>query len=230
MHPIIIPIFIVIAIATALAATFLLRARRRSQLEFIRSYNFHPAIREKVARRYSHLNDNQINTLFDALRDYFTFCNRAKRRMVAMPSQAVDTAWHEFILFTRAYKLFSKRAIGRYLHHTPTVAMSTPTQAHESIKRAWRLACAKEGIDPANPARLPLLFAIDAMYGIEDGFVYSLDCRDKSSPNDGSDYCAGHIACAGGCAGDSGAGDDFSSGSDCGGSSCCGGGSSCGGD
>jgi hypothetical protein len=219
-------IFFSVAII-ALSLFYLYRKRQQSQLSFIQSYSFHPVIKEKVQKRYPHLNDSQVETIFDALRSYFTYCNKAKRRMVAMPSQAVDTAWHEFILFTRAYQLFSKRAIGRYLHHTPTVAMSSPTLAQESIKRAWRLACAHEGINPTTPARLPLLFAIDGMYGIEDGFNYSLDCSDKRSPNYGDGYCAGHIACASGCAGDSGAKsegggffDGFGSGSDCGGSSC----------
>ncbi len=221
------PTIVISVILSAVVLFFILKQRQQSQLSFIQSYDFHPAIRDKVRNRYPQLNDNQIDTIFDALRDYFTFCNKAKRRMVAMPSQAVDTAWHEFILFTRAYEQFSKRAVGRYLHHTPTVAMSSPTLAQESIKRTWRLACAHEGINAATPSRLPLLFAIDSMYGIEDGFIYSLDCRDKRSPNYGNGYCAGHIACAAGCAGDSGdlsdSGgffDGFGSGSDCGGSSC----------
>ena len=211
----------------ALSAVLFYRQRKKQQLDYIQNYRFHPSIKEKVQKRYPQLNDNQLETIFDALRDYFTFCNQAKRRMVAMPSQAVDTAWHEFILFTRAYQLFSKRAIGRYLHHTPTTAMSSPTLAQESIKRAWRLACAHEGINPTTPARLPLLFAIDSLYGIEDGFKYSLDCKDKSSPNYGDGYCAGHIGCTSGCSGDSGGASDgggffdgFGSGSDCGGSSC----------
>ncbi len=217
-------------ITLTIALYLFFRIRQQGQLEFINTYTFHPAIRERVKRKYPQLSDNQIDTLFDALRDYFTFCNKAKRRMVAMPSQAVDTVWHEFILFTKAYEQFSRRAIGRFLHHTPTAAMHSPTQAQESIKRAWRLACAHEGINPRSPAQLPLLFAIDSQYEIEDGFVYSLDCHDKRSPNYGSGYCAGHIACASGCAGDSGGSadgegffDGFGSGSDCGGGGCGGG-------
>jgi hypothetical protein len=221
------PIIIFVIIAFAGSLLFIYKKRQQSQLAFIQTYDFHPAIKEKVKNKYPHLNENQIDTIFDALKDYFVLCNKAKRRMIAMPSQAVDTAWHEFILFTRAYNTFSRKAIGRYLHHTPTVAMSSPTLAQESIKRAWRLACAHEGINPKTPSRLPLLFAIDGMYDIENGFKYSLNCRDKTSPNYGNGYCAGHIACAGGCAGDSGASsdgggffDDFGSSSDCGGSGC----------
>ena len=76
--------------------------------------------------------------VFRALRDYFWMCNVGKRKMVAMPLQVVDDGWHEFILYTRSYKVFCKKALGRFLHHTPTEAMRTPTLAQEGIKRAWR--------------------------------------------------------------------------------------------
>ena len=53
--------------------------------------------------------------------------------------------------------------------------MASPTVAQDGIKRAWRLACAREGINPKTPSRLPLLFAIDGV-GIANGFRYQLDC------------------------------------------------------
>jgi hypothetical protein len=79
-----------------------------------------------------------------------------------MPSQVVDDAWHEFILFTRQYQQFCERGLGRFLHHTPAEAMRSPTDAQDGIKRAWRLACQRDGIDPKAPQSLPLLFALDA--------------------------------------------------------------------
>lgn len=98
----------------------------------------------------------------------------ANGKMVAMPSEIVDVLWHEFILFTRAYEQFCQQAFGRFLHHTPTEAMPQKTVATEGIKRTWRLACAKEGINPRDPEKLPLLFAIDSMLDIKDGFITPL--------------------------------------------------------
>lgn len=155
-------------------------------------------------------------------------CNQAKRKLVSMPSQVVDDAWHEFILFTRTYKSFCQKALGRFLHHTPTEAMRTQTMAQDGIKRAWRLACAKEQINPRHASKLPLIFAIDSMLQIPNGFTYVLNCEDKDSPAYGDGYCAGHIGCAAGCAGDAGTttasggffdglSDSSISGSDCGG-------------
>ena len=200
-------------IAVGVAALLLwvyLKRRKAQQLAFIRRYVFHKSIKEKLSKKHPQLDSEQIHLVFRALRDYFWMCNKANRRMVAMPSQVVDDAWHEFILFTRAYRQFSKKAVGRFLHHTPTEAMSTPTLAEEGIKRAWRLACAREGIDPREPEKLPLIFAIDGMLDIPNGFKYVLNCQDKNSPNYRDGYCAGHIGCFSGCSGDAA----FDSGSD----------------
>lgn len=199
------------------------RSKRKAQLAFIENYQFNPAIGQKVKAKYPHLSDENIALVMEALREYFLFCNQAKRRVVSMPSQVVDVTWHEFILFTRDYQQYCKKGLGRFLHHTPTEAMSSPTKAQIGIKRAWRLACAKESINPKTPAKLPLIFAIDSLLGIEDGFKYSLDCKDKTSRLYGDSYCASHIGCSSGCSGDSG-GSSGSFGGDSGG---CGGG--CGG-
>jgi hypothetical protein len=134
-----------------------------------------------------------------------------------MPSQAVDDAWHEFILFTRQYAQFCRSAFGRFLHHTPAEAMRSPTQASDGIKRTWRLACAGEGIDPERPQRLPRLFAMDAALLIAGGFIYQLDCLAAGCDGAmGAGFCASHIGCGSGCSGDSGS-SDGDGGSGCGG-------------
>lgn len=197
-----------------------LRQRRR---RFIDDYLFHEAVDNKLRVARPTLKENERELVISALRDYFHCCNRAGRRMVAMPSQVVDDAWHAFILYTRAYECFCSKAFGRFLHHTPAEAMTGPTVAQDGIKRAWRLACAEEGIDPKKPSRLPLLFAIDQQLGIEGGFYYDLHCT-PSKPNN---YCASHIGCGGGCAGGSGCGGDSGGWFDGDGAGCGGG---CGGD
>ncbi len=194
------------------------RSRRR-QLAFIGGYEFSPALRNKFHQRRPELNETQVNQVFDGLRDRFEICNKAGRRMVAMPSQAVDDAWHEFILFTRIYQDFCRKALGRFLHHTPAEAMRGPRTAQDGIRRAWRLACGKQRINPRTPTRLPRLFAIDAKLDIANGFFYALNCAQALAGTAGGSvaYCGSHIGCASGCGGDSGASGDSSSGGDDGG-------------
>jgi len=184
---------------------FLYKNKFRKQLKYLKRYKFQKAIKSKISEKYPQLTEVQLHLVFQALRDYFWMCHQAKKKMVAMPSQVVDDAWHEFILFTRSYNYFCKKALGRFLHHTPTEAMSSPTIATEGIKRAWRLACAKEHINPEQPNCLPLIFAIDSQLNIPNGFKYMLDCskKDSSSPARGEGYCASHIGCSSGCVGDS---------------------------
>lgn len=185
----------------------LISSRRK---KFINSYQFPQTIRNNVAKTYPHLTDVEIDRVMSGLRDYFHLIAQSRRNMVAMPSQVVDVAWHEFILFTRKYDQFCSKALGRFLHHTPAEAMKSQVKAQGGIKRAWRIACHLEKIDPHKPKRLPAIFAIDTLLKIEDGFHYELDCMKRTSANSGGNdsgaYCGSHIGCSSGCAGSAGDG------------------------
>ncbi|MCB4360464.1 glycine-rich domain-containing protein [Quatrionicoccus australiensis] len=217
--------FVIIAGLALLAGLLWRNWARQRQAGYIAAYPYARFLDRRLAARRPELTAEQRAEVFAALSDYFVLCRRAGRRMVAMPSQAADDAWHEFILFTRHYDKFCRTAFGRFLHHTPAEAMQSPTQASEGLRRAWRLACAHEQIDPKKPQRLPRLFALDAKLGLADGFVYRLDCLAAGQAGAAGDsaFCASHIGCGGasgcggGCSGDSGSSD---SGGDGGGGGC----------
>lgn len=223
-------ISIVVCISLLISSEIRKTFRSRRNV-FIYEYKFSSRLKRKLTEEYPHLDEEGVRMVVLGLRDYFAVCSLAGKKNVAMPSQAVDVIWHEFILHTREYQLFCKKALGRFLHHTPATAMKSQYVADEGIKRAWRLCCAKEGIDPKKPENLPRLFAIDSLLGIKNGFYYSLNCNSSmgNSYSARTDYCANHIGCSSGCAGTSGDSDgggffDFLGGGD---SSC---GSGCGGD
>lgn len=201
-----------------LIAVVLYRHSMRLRTRRIQQYVFPSAIAAKVIEAYPHLTSAQAALVMDGLREYFLISLMANRRMVSMPSKVVDVAWHEFILFTKNYQQFCRAAFGRFLHHTPSEAMRTPTLAQEGIKRAWRLSCKRQGIDPVTPQELPLLFAIDALLAIPNGFMYTLNCQGNSG------YCASHIGCSSGCGGSSSGGCSSSAGDGDGGGGGCGGG------
>jgi hypothetical protein len=194
--------------------------RRRSA--FIAGFDYPRLLDRRLAQRRPGFDAGQRQEVLAGLAQWFEVCRLAGRRPVSMPSQAVDDAWHEFILFTRNYQAFCRQALGRFLHHVPAEAMASPTQGSAGIRRAWRLACRLEGINPRKPDRLPQLFALDAALHLPDGFRYRLDCL--AGGGNGS-YCASHIGCSSGCGG---GGSDCGDGSGGDGGGGCGGG--CGGD
>jgi hypothetical protein len=221
--------FPVISAAVLTLIYFAIRANKARQLKYIERYHFHKGIRQKLLQKHPQLTEQQLDMVFQGLRDYFRICHQAKNRMVSMPSQVIDDAWHEFILSTRIYEKFCAKAMGRFLHHTPAEAMATPAIAKNGIKRSWRLACALERINPKKPVRLPLIFAMDGLLNISNGFIYQLDC--KKNPAGG--YCASHIGCSSGCGGSSDSSSDTTDSGDSDDSSGCSGGGcggGCGGD
>jgi hypothetical protein len=95
-----------------------------------------------------------------------------------MPSAAVDDAWHEFILFTRDYDRFCQKAFGQFLHHTPTAGLGVASPRdvmRDGYIVAWHYACAVDGVDPFNPERLPLLFALDEQLNYPAGFAFDVE-------------------------------------------------------
>ena len=202
MHPVLIICVLIVL------AVFYIRYRRKKlylrRVELIDQFRFPQKVYMRVQQQYPHLSKVEVETVIEGLREYFYISLLANKNVVAMPSQVIDVAWHEFILFTREYERFCSQSFARFLHHTPAEAMSSPTMAQTGIKRAWRLACFREGIDPQAPSKLPLIFAIDEQLKIPDGFSYQLDC--KGLANNG--YCASHIGCGGGCSGSSEGGSD----------------------
>lgn len=185
------------------------------RLDVIKCHIFDASIQRRVADKFPHLTNAQVQEVLEGLRDYFSLIVMARGQgVVSMPSQAVDEAWHAFILSTKAYANFCQRAFGRFLHHHPAETMTTPTQATIGIKRAWNLACRHEGIHAAKPERLPRLFELDSRLKIHNGFVYSLNCLLAGAA--AQSFCASDIG--GGCGGSSGcSGDSGDGGGGCGG-------------
>jgi hypothetical protein len=140
----------------------------------LREYVFPHGIRQRLARRFPGYTRADWDAVLEGLRQWFEVARRAKGRHVAMPSRAVDEAWHELILDTVRYREFCDRALGGFLHHRPAEPMRAPRDAQEGIRRCWRLACEAASIDPKRPRRLPELFALDAALGFPGGHHYRL--------------------------------------------------------
>jgi hypothetical protein len=148
--------------------------RRRER--FLATYAFPSTVEAKLAAARNGLGAADRALVMEGLRDWFAICRTGRgRTFFAMPSAVVDDAWHEFILSTREYREFCRRALGRYLDHTPSEGLPDPGLMEDGMRATWRAACALEGIDDRNPDRLPRIFATDAQVGAEDGYRFRTD-------------------------------------------------------
>lgn len=200
-------VYILVAAIVA-AALYAVASRRRQAVyarrkEFVHRYTVPAGVLRNFHARRPGLNGGQTEMVAHALRDYFLISLAARKSLVSMPSRAVDELWHEFILSTRAYHDFCRRAFGYYLHHIPAAAMGPRDRPAAGIRRCWRLACALDHIDPKKPHRLPLLFNVDIVLDIPEGYRYVLDC-DRQPKSGNPTYCASHIGCDSGGGGDAG--------------------------
>lgn len=232
---------VVVLILVVIAFKALQRGQRLARAEFIRSYAFPQGLLARLAEKRPGLSLKEQQLVSRGLRQFFVCNLMAKGAFVSMPSKAVDDLWHEFILFTKHYGAFCNKAFGQFLHHTPAVVLSSQQVADQGLRRTWWFACKDETINPRNPVRLPLLFALDGKLDLPDGFRYEANCNRRVTKyrQDGSTVPAAHCATDFGTSSSSdgsssdGFGDlGFSSadssggdsGSSCGGSGCGGGG------
>ncbi len=197
--------------------------------QFIRDARLPNYLAGKLRETYPQINAAESELVLRGLRQFFMAHARSGRMFVAMPSKAVDTAWHEFILHTRGYAQWCDAAFGKLLHHTPAEVLGKSPQRNDGLRRSWFWACKEESIDPRAPTRLPLLFAIDKKLAIAGGFQYVPDCKSIQASS-GSDAHCGTDFGSGSYSSDASTGDfgGADTSTDGGGDSGCGGG--CGGD
>jgi hypothetical protein len=209
--------------------------------EYIRTYIWPSGLLERFEKHQAGMERKDSALVSRGLRQFFVAYLMSGKRYVSMPSQVADDLWHEFILYTRDYDAFCRRAFGGFLHHTPAVVLSEHRQSNEGLRRVWWYCCKYENLNPVKPTRLPLLFALDSKLNIPNGFVYQPDCEALRKNGSGTAYCGGDFSDssvdgssagfgdgdASGHGGDSGSSDGGSGGDGGGGGSCgggCGGG------
>ena len=180
----------------------------------IRTFALPAGLFIKLRDRHPGLSPKDCQLVAQGLRQFFLAYLQSGGRFVSMPSQVVDTLWHEFILYTREYQRFCAAAFGRFLHHSPAVTLGSVRLSNEGLRRTWWYACKQENINPRNASRLPLLFALDTKLHIANGFHYQADCKGlRKRGGDGGEvviYCStdfGNLAIDGGTVGFADGGD-----------------------
>lgn len=202
------PLVLGIALAVLIIA-WAIRSRSRNQklraerADFIRKYTFPSGLRFRLDQAHPSFSGEQIALMLEGLRAYFQLVVANPRARLGMPSKAVDSAWHEFILLTQNYADFCNKAFGKFLHHTPH--NGNQKEERDALAQTYGLSLgatnvagasatsgAKVGMSPLGAAAaigavgfagaagaMALsgrdLFTLDQALGIEAGHSYSPD-------------------------------------------------------
>ena len=166
---------VIVVVAGLLSLVAMWATWERSRL--VREAPLPRFLRRKLMDTYPHLSLRDTELVERGLRQFFIACQRSNKRFVAMPSQVVDSMWHEFILHTSAYREWCDLVIGRFIDHVPAEVLGRKASTNDGLRRAWFWSCRDESINPRQPSRLPLLFALDAKFAIPGGFIYMADCK-----------------------------------------------------
>lgn len=169
--------YLFLAGCIAVIGTILSHRRAAVRAEFVRHYTLPYGIFDKLRVEHPSLTTRDCQLITQALQQFFLAYLKGGFQSVSMPSQITDDLWHEFILYTKAYHHFCIKAFGRFLHHTPAAVLGSVAAQDQGLRRCWRLVCREEGINPRQPTRVPLLFAIDGQLNIPGGFRYVADCN-----------------------------------------------------
>ena len=180
--------------------------------QFIRDAELPRFLTSHILAAHPGLEARDAELVLRGLRQFFMAHLRSGRQFVGMPSKVVDTAWHAYILHTQGYARWCQAAFGGMLHHTPAEVMGHSQKQNNGLRRTWFWTCKEESINPRKPSRLPLLFALDAKFGIARGYRYTPDCKDIDHPTDAGPYCGADFGSS-----SSGGGDGGSSSGDFGG-------------
>lgn len=179
---------------------------------YIRSFVLPNGLFEQLRKTYPQLSLKECQLVANGLRQFFLAHLKSGRKFVSMPSQVTDELWHEFILFTKNYDAFCRKAFGHFLHHSPAVVLTGTKQSNAGLRRCWWYVCKEDNINPRKPTRLPLLFALDSKLKIPNGFRYVADCGPirKHAPTATVVHCGSDFANAAYDGGTSGFGDSSS--------------------
>ena len=178
--------WILYGLATLAITALIARWTTAVREHYIREAPLPRFLQRKLRETYPQLSTRDCELVERGLRQFFLACLRSKKQFVAMPSQAADALWHEFILHTQAYKGWCHNALGFFLHHTPAEALGAKARHNDGLRRCWYWTCKEESINPKAPSRLPLLFALDAKFAIPGGFSYVADCSGPARKRDTS--------------------------------------------
>ncbi len=76
--------------------------------------------------------------LFSDLKQFLYLCGT--RPGICSPTDRIDAAWHEFVLYTEDYATFCDIMFGRFIHHVPPTYLSDEKRTKGKTWRTYQVA------------------------------------------------------------------------------------------
>lgn len=141
--------------------------------QFIRVSHLPITLKRALRAQYPSITPRQADLAERALRQFFIACLRSRGQYTAMPSLAADAMWDAFAHRSPTYAPWCRTALGYVPEYSPVQTLGKKAHFNDGLRRTWYWACCDESIDPRNPSRLPLLFALDAKLELPGGQHYA---------------------------------------------------------
>ncbi len=84
------------------------------------------------------LSHEDAEVLFHDMKQFLYLCGT--RPGVWSPTEQIDAAWHEFILYTKDYAEFCKEIFGKFVHHVPNSYLTKEAQLVGNTWRTYKVA------------------------------------------------------------------------------------------
>lgn len=157
---------------------------RKSRLTYIKNYQFPSIVIKKFMESYPKLSVEDVKNVELGLKQFlmmYALCQEGSKPKhgFLMPSRLVDELWHNFMLDSYNYAKFCKHVYGSMFHHKPGPDNGGNKKLHLEKKFSKELINTYEYLNTLKDYTLvvtigsvPLLFALDSLYKVEDGFYY----------------------------------------------------------
>lgn len=95
-----------------------------------------PFLEEKLRLTGEIADSAQYEELFAEFKKYVALLAISQENL-GMVGKKVDRLWHQYILFTREYMVFSEKFFGKYIHHTPYTSLTPASPEAEKRFHHW---------------------------------------------------------------------------------------------
>ena len=170
----------------AISFFFLYKYNKRKTISFVVGYRFSSNVLKVFKREYPQYDEKQTKAAFSGLKEYLLLHSFYPNNIYGMPSKLADDAWHAFMLCSKEYDDFCKKAYGRYLHHSPDTNCNGQILNSSSIfkdeiiltyKVSKRLYSEYDDLLRLQHKAIPLIFLLDRKYlnNSSTGYIYNDD-------------------------------------------------------